>query len=110
MLVGSIFSNLAAQTQNAAKVTFGEDVVYSPNEGEDVAAVGVFSKVYELVDPDTENLVSSDQPTLGIKDSDFPKVVEKNEVFTIREKVYRVRDSQADGEGWTRLFLYEVSE
>lgn len=106
----SYFSNLAAQTQNAAKVTFGEDVIYTPTEGDAVNVIGVFSKVYEIVDPDTENLVSSDQPTLGIKNSDFPKVVEKGELFTIRENTYRVKDSQADGEGWTQLFLYEVSE
>lgn len=109
-MVLSIFSNLAVQAQGAAKVTFGEDVIYSPSDGDPVEGTGVFSKVYEIVDPDTENLVSSDQPVLGIKDDDFPKVIEKNELFTIRGKNYRVRDSQADGEGWSRLFLYEVPE
>ena len=103
------FDKLASCTHDAIKTTFGEEVIYSPTGLADVTLVGVFNIRHEVVDPDLERVVSSNQPNLGVKRVDLPKDPEKNEIFTIRGKQYRIYDSQEDGEGWIKLLLYEVA-
>ena len=106
------FDELADGAQEAIKCTFGETqtVEYRPITGAPYDIVAVYNDRHQQIDPDTERLVSSNQPTLGVKLSDLTAVpVKGDKVFiTKRAKEYIVHDSQEDGEGWSELFLYEV--
>lgn len=92
------------------KDTFNEklDVVFEPLAGGSNTIQGVFNTRHVAVDPNTEQVVSSNQPTLGIKLSDLNAVPRKRDRVKVRGKTYLVADCQEDGEGWAVLFLHEV--
>lgn len=108
MSFSSGFDKLTAGAQEHFKSTFGETVEYEPRLGGSLSVVGVFNDKALFVDPQTEQVVSSQQPTLGVKRSDLDAAPIKGDRVTIRGKKYLVHDSQEDGEGWLHLFLHEV--
>jgi len=102
------FDKLTSVVHNTIKRTMGEDADYEPLSGGSFSIVGVFNDRHVFVDPQTEQVVSSNQPTLGVKRADMPADPVKGDKITFREKRYTVSDSQEDGEGWIHLFLYEA--
>lgn len=105
------FDEITSDMHECIKDTFGETetVTYKPTTGPEKVIVGVFNTRHTVVDPDTEQVLSSNQPTLGVKLSDLDAAPVKGDLVNIRSQDYRVHDSQEDGEGWSELFLYEVS-
>lgn len=91
------------------KRAFGEEVTYSAIGETPVTITGVFNNRHRAVDPDTEQFVDSVVPTLGVDLSDLPREPQKGDGVTLRGQAYRVASSEEDGEGWSELFLYEVS-
>lgn len=103
------FDKLASQIHDASKCAFGEDVTFEPQAGGSFSIVGIFNEIFEQVDPDTERVISTQNPTLGVKLSDLPSTPKKDDVLKIRGVTYRIYDSQEDGEGMSQLFLTKVS-
>lgn len=108
MSFSSGFDKLTAGIQEHFKNTFGESVEYEPRLGGSTTLVGVFNDKALFVDPQTQQVVSSQQPTLGVKRSDMDAAPVKGDRVIVRGKKYLVHDSQEDGEGWLHLFLHEV--
>lgn len=104
------FEDLTSAMHDVIKDTFKEKipVVYEPLSGGSFPIDGIFNLRHVAVDPDTEQTVSSNQPTLGVKRADMPDVPKNGDKVLIREVFYRIVDSQEDGEGWLHLFLHEV--
>jgi len=103
------FRDLACDILEASKCAFGEKVRYKPS-GPGQAWIeirGIYSDVYESVDPDTETVVSSNRHHLGVKLKDLPKPPEKGDFVEVRGKQFRVIDSQEDGYGGSHMFLHE---
>jgi hypothetical protein len=92
----------------AFKKTFGEVCEYEPLSGGSFSISGIFNDRHVFVDPNTEQVVSTIQPTLGVKLADMPAAPVKGDKVTLRNVQYVVRDSREDGEGWLHLFMYEV--
>lgn len=107
-MTSSGFDKLTAGIQDNIKGAFGEDAEYEPKKGGSISIVGVFNDKFLFVDPQTQQVVSSQQPTFGVKLSDLGAPPAKGDGVTIRGKKYLVHDSQEDGEGWLNLFLHEV--
>lgn len=101
------FGDLTAQVHAQIQSTFGETIVYEPLSGGSFSIEGVFNDRYTGVDPATEQLVTSVQPTLGVKLSDLAAPPAKGDFVTIRNVKYRIREIQEDGEGWINLFLFK---
>lgn len=102
------FSDLESIVHDTIKDTFGEAVVYEPLSGGSYSLTGVFNDKHIAIDPNTEQTVSSNINSLGVKLADMQDPPKKGDFVTIRDVKYKVRDTQEDGEGWVNLFLYEV--
>lgn len=106
------FDKLAESVHDCIKDTFGETqtVTYTPKStGVAETIIGVFNTRHQVVDPDTEQVVDSNVPTLGIKRADISVDPVKGDLVVVRSLEYRVHSSQEDGEGWIELYLYEVA-
>ena len=84
---------------------FGEQVEYRFKDGGCKKIRGVFDDDFELVDPDTETVISSNASRLGIRLRDLPRLPKQRDEILIGGKLYEVRDSQEDGQGGTSLIL-----
>lgn len=84
---------------------FGEAVTYLPVTGGSRAMRGIYNELYVEVDPETGAMVSSQQPNLGVRLSDFPVRPKPGDRFTVRNVTYKLRDCQEDGEGGAKLIL-----
>lgn len=66
----------------------------------------VFDESWELVDPETEAIISSNQPKIGIRLRDLHKVPDQDDHVIIGSKRYLVKDSLEDGQGGASLVLH----
>lgn len=89
--------------------TFGEDVVYTPQGQPAVNMTGIFDELYEGVDPNTNAIITSRQPILGIRDSDLGLTPRQDDQVLVRGILYRVKEVETDGQGGSRLYLHKVS-
>lgn len=85
----------------------GKEVIYEPAKGGTFPIVGIFDDQFELIDPDTEQVISSNQVTLGIKLDDLPEAPVKGDRVIVRDTRYIVIDSREDGVAGAILFLHK---
>ncbi len=114
------FRELACDVLVKVNCTFGEKVSYYPSQGGGPIEIqATFDDFFEQVDPDTEVVIASNQPTLLIKLTDIPFLPIKGDVVRIKANAfkmqtkaisYTVYDSQEDGQGGSELFMHKVSE
>lgn len=91
---------------NHAKNNFGEDAVYHPQAGGSHTLRGIFDNEYQAVDPDTEQVISANQPVFGVNlfDLDFEILV--GDTIDIRNLTYKITDKREDGQGGASLILH----
>src|SRR3990167_3713782 len=87
---------------------FGEDVSYFPSSGGVVTVRGIFDNQYELVDPETEQVISSQQPVLGVNLNSLNFEMKTEDQIQIRNLRYKVTEVQEDGQGGATLFLHKI--
>lgn len=102
------FPNLYGGALSIITKTLGEEVTYRPRKGGTFTINGIFDEVFRQVDPDTKEVIASNAPRVGIKLKDIPFLPQQGDDVTIRQKRYKVKDSQEDGLGGTTIFLTEV--
>ena len=76
---------------------------------------GVYDDNFKFIDPETENLVSSNEPMVGIRMSDLPKPLHAGDlIYIYSEQIsYKVVNVTEDGQGGAVLKLHldgEVNE
>lgn len=105
----SKFEELGCCILDAAKFAFGDTVPaqYLPKSGGSFPLTGIFDNQFEQVDPDTEQVIASNQIIYGIKLKDLPFPVEKGDKLKMRNKIFIIHDSQEDGVAGAVLFLHE---
>jgi hypothetical protein len=88
--------------------TFGETVKYFHKNGGSVTISAVFDRRYEAIDPNSEAIVSSNAPQIGVKDADLLKKPLKGDRVVVKatNEEFIVQDTREDGQGHTKLFLY----
>lgn len=74
--------------------------------GATTAVAGVFDNAHQSVDPQTGAQVTSTQPTFGIRLADLLAAPDSGDTVTIGATVYRVIDTQPDGQGGSTLILH----
>lgn len=89
---------------------FGESVRYEPIDGGRYPILGVFDREFELIDPQTENVIASNRPALGIRLADLPQSPKEGDLVYIdaTRECFRVTDSQEDGQGGATLIMHKV--
>ncbi len=106
------FDDLAEDIHDCSTFSFGEEFIYKPKEGGQFRLVGIFNEIHEQVDPDTERIVATNTPSVGIKLKDLPVEPKKGDIVLRLSKntKFRVIDSQEDGEGMSQMFLHRIGE
>lgn len=86
--------------------TFGEEVTFYLRSGRVKTVRAIFDNEFKLVDLDTEQLVSANQPRLGVNLNDFPEEdLRKGDSVIIRSIRFKITDKQEDGQGGATLFV-----
>ena len=90
----------------------GEEIEYRPRNrpGVRYKMNAVFDNNYEVVDPETNQVISSNAPRVGVRYSDLIDPPEKDDRVYIKGELFKVYDSQEDGQGGTVLYLHKLSE
>lgn len=87
--------------------TFGEDVTFMPRVGGLYVIKGIFDNDYEAIDPDTEEVISSNQPMVGINLHSLDVSPKQGDKFRVRNLTYKVIDVREDGQGGASCFLHK---
>jgi hypothetical protein len=102
------FSKKVDRLLNASKRAFGEKVTFYPKAGGAIEVTGIFSADFQIVDPETDQIISTNQPGLGVNLNDFETDPKQNDEVEIRGTKYRVTDKREDGQGGATLLLNKV--
>lgn len=105
----SDFRNKVDRVLNHGMNTFGETVTFYPKSGGVYKVQAVFDNAYEAIDPDTEQLISANQPTLGINLNDIKFDIDVNDEVQVRDTRYAINDKREDGQGGALLLLHKVN-
>ena len=91
---------------------FGETVTYCPISGGRIEISAVYDDQFEQVDAETEQLISSNQPTLGIKLADLGNIEPSkgDRVIRTNGEKFRVVESKEDGHGGAMLLMHILDE
>ena len=90
------------------KRTLGEEMVYRHKSGGVVTIKAVWNKEHLFVDPDTEAVVSSTNPNIGVQLSDLLKAPAENDTVDFLNDSYRVIDFEQDGQGAAQIILLKL--
>jgi hypothetical protein len=96
---------LAKQMLSVGIGTFGQSVIYTPLAGSPVTIQGVFDVPHSEIQLGHISPVSSVSPKLGIRLDDLSLKPKKGDTVTVGSVVYRVIDSEEDGQGGSTLKL-----
>ncbi len=91
---------------------FGECVTFYPHSGGVYEVKAIFDNEYRTLDPDTEQVISVNQPQLGVNlnDLNFKMAVgEEGDEVEVRGLRFRVWDKREDGQGGATLMLHKVN-
>jgi len=88
--------------------TFGEDCLLLPKRGGRYNIKGIFDNDYEAVDPDTEQVISSNQPVLGINLHEIPIEIRPGDQLKIRNLTFNIYEIREDGQGGASLLMHKV--
>ncbi len=84
--MSSDFRKLVDRALKVQTRVFGEEVKFYPKTGGVKIINAIFDNNFQAIDPDTEEIISSNQSMLGINLND----IRGNEVF--KEEVFRLTD------------------
>jgi hypothetical protein len=88
---------------------FGEEVTFYPKSGGVYKVRGIFDNEYQTLDPDTEQVLSVNQPALGVNLNDIKFPLKQGDEVQVRETRFRVQDKREDGQGGAMLMLHKVT-
>ena len=101
------FKDLVCCLLSTATHCLGEDVFYEPCKGGSFKIRAIFDENFQQVDPETEEVVDSNTPVLGVKLKDIPFPPEQGDKVIVGRRKFRVTDSQEDGQGGASLVMHE---
>lgn len=104
-----IFKDQVNGLLSVATSVFGESVEYWPLEGGRYVITAIFDREYEAIDPDTQVVVSSSAPRIGINLNELNIKPDKGDKVLIQGEIFTVYDSQEDGQGGATLFLHKLA-
>ena len=102
------FRDRVNRVLNSCTKTFGEDCLYyPPNKNGSFPIRGIFDNDFEAVDPDTEQVISSNNPVLGVNLFDLSFELKVNGKVKIRNLNYKIYEIREDGQGGASLLLHK---
>ena len=88
----------------------GEEIEYRPRAkpGVRYKLKAVYDDEYEAVDPETNQIISSNSPRIGVRYSDLISPPQKDDEVYILGETFKVYDSQEDGQGGVTIYLHRL--
>jgi hypothetical protein len=83
---------------------FAEDLTISDGQTT-VNFKGIFDETYQQIDPDTNAVIMSKKPRVSLLLNDVAFKIKQGHTVGSRNKTYKVRELQPDGEGSITLYL-----
>lgn len=93
---------------DASLRNFGEEIILLPQAGGRKKIRGIFDNEFEIIDPDTEQTISSNQPVVGVNLHNIRTDPKVGDQVKIRNLLFRIYDVREDGQGGAQLFLHKV--
>lgn len=90
------------------KRSLGETMTYKHKGGGSVNITAVWNREHQTVDPDTEVIVSSNNPHIGVQLSDLLKPPKDDDQVVFQGDTYRVVDVEEDGQGAAQIVLFKT--
>jgi DNA-binding beta-propeller fold protein YncE len=103
------FKNKVQRVLGYVTKHLGEDAVYTSCNSAPRTVRVVFDNDFEIIDPDTETVISSQAPVILVRLSDFGDKIRENERFNMDGIDYKVWSVQEDGQGGARVTLHRLS-
>lgn len=103
------FRDKVNRVLNHGMETFGESVTFYPKSGGVYKVQAVFDNSYEAIDPDTEQVISANQPTLGVNLNKIEFEMRQGDEVQVRDTRYEVTDKREDGQGGALLLLHKIN-
>jgi hypothetical protein len=102
------FKDLVDDMLGVLTETFGEAVYYQHKKlkAQPYKITAVFDEMWEFTDPQTQAVVSTNAPRLGIRMSDLRVTPEQDDKVIIGKRHFLVKDSLEDGQGGAYLMLH----
>lgn len=100
-------NNLVKRLLGHATRILGEEIEFRYKDGGSKKINAIFDNEWEQVDPDTERVISSNQPIIGVRLSDLSRAPTTGDTILIirDQKEYLIQDTREDGQGGVSLFL-----
>lgn len=89
---------------------FGELVKFYPQSGGVFEVKAIFDNEASALDLDTEQVLSVNQPRLGVNLNDLKFDVRQGDKVVVRGVEFRVQDKIEDGQGGASLHLHKVKK
>lgn len=96
---------MKASVRSQAKAAFGQSVAYVPIVGPPLTVTGIFDNPHSESPFPGGAPVSSNRPTLGVDLADFALPPTDGDLVTIVGTIYKVIDTDEDGQGGAVLRL-----
>lgn len=103
------FRNRVDRVLKHSMATFGRDVTFYPKSGGVYKLRAIFDNDYEAVDPDTEQLISANQPALGVNLNDVSFEIKQGDRVLVDDVLFKIIDKREDGQGGATLLLHKVN-
>ena len=106
--MAAIFKDRVQRVLGHVTSHLGEDAVFYPCKGSSFAVQVVFDKEFEIVDPNSETVVSSNTPAVLVRLSDYPNGIHEGDQFQLDAR-YKVWTVQEDGQGGAVALMNRMS-
>ena len=88
--------------------TFGESVKVFPKRGGVFNIVAIFDNDFQVIDPNTEQVISANQSALGINLNDVSFDLSVGDQVEVRKIRFKIIDKKEDGQGGATLLLHKL--
>lgn len=88
--------------------SFGESITYTPDGCPPVFIRAIIDMEFQQIDPNTGAIVSSNQPMIGVRDSDLEATPAPGDTCIVRGLEYKIIERQEDGHAGSRLLLHRL--
>lgn len=102
------FRNLVDNVLFHGMKTFGEKVKFFPKCGGVYEVQAVFDNDFQVVDVQTEQLISANQPALGVNLNDLTVDIKKDDEVEVRGARFRIHEKREDGQGGAVFLLHAL--
>ncbi len=90
------------------KRSLGEEMEYRYKRGGSTDITAIWNRQHTTVDPDTEVVVSTNDPNIGVQLKDLRAYPVENDEVHFNGDKYKVVDVEDDGQGAAQLMLYKL--